>query len=173
MSPLCRSAMVARPLQPLISCDIDLKMLSSRFRIGELSRRSLLKSASLLLGTSAVASTIPVLATDMSSESKVRSRPQGVTSSLNKPMVGFMLAHEQFPVTELVQLGVTAEEAGFDLLATSDHLQPWQANEGHAGQAWITLSALGARTRRVWIGPTVPCPLFATTRLWWRRPLPR
>jgi hypothetical protein len=66
--------MVARPLQPLISCDIDLKMLSFRFRIGELTRRSLLKSASLLLGTSVVASTIPVLATDMSSESTVRSR---------------------------------------------------------------------------------------------------
>ncbi len=73
-------------------------------------------------------------------------------------MVGFMLAHEQFPVTELVQLGVAAEQAGFDLLATSDHLQPWQANERHCGQAWITMSAIGERTRRVWIGPTVTCP---------------
>jgi TAT-translocated FGD2 family F420-dependent dehydrogenase len=73
-------------------------------------------------------------------------------------MVGFMLAHEQFPVTEIVQLGVAAEQAGFDLLATSDHLQPWQANERHAGQAWITMSALGQRTHRVWIGPTVTCP---------------
>jgi alkanesulfonate monooxygenase SsuD/methylene tetrahydromethanopterin reductase-like flavin-dependent oxidoreductase (luciferase family) len=50
-------------------------------------------------------------------------------------MVGFMLAHEQFSVGELVELGVAAEEAGFDLLATSDHLQPWQANERHSGQA--------------------------------------
>ena len=75
-------------------------------------------------------------------------------------MVGFMLAHEQFPVPELVELGVAAEQAGFDLLATSDHLQPWQANERHAGQAWITMAALGQRTRRVWIGPTVTCPAF-------------
>ena len=75
-------------------------------------------------------------------------------------MVGFMLAHEQFPVPELVELGVAAEQAGFDLLATSDHLQPWQANERHAGQAWITMAALGQRTRRVWIGPTVTCPTF-------------
>ncbi|MGB6090536.1 MAG: LLM class flavin-dependent oxidoreductase [Candidatus Binataceae bacterium] len=75
-------------------------------------------------------------------------------------MIGFMLAHEQFPVTELVALGVAAEQAGFDLLATSDHLQPWQANERHAGQAWVTMSALGERTRRVWIGPTVTCPTF-------------
>ena len=80
--------------------------------------------------------------------------------SMLRPMVGFMLAHEQFPVPELVRLGVAAEEAGFDLLATSDHLQPWQANEGHAGEAWVTMAALGERTRRVWIGPTVTCPTF-------------
>jgi F420-dependent hydroxymycolic acid dehydrogenase len=94
----------------------------------------------------------------MSSESTDPSGRRSVTSPITKPMVGFMLAHEQFPVTELVQLGVAAEQAGFDLLATSDHLQPWQANERHAGQAWITMSALGERTRRVWIGPTVTCP---------------
>jgi TAT-translocated FGD2 family F420-dependent dehydrogenase len=75
-------------------------------------------------------------------------------------MVGFMLAHEQFPVPELLELGVAAEEAGFDLLATSDHLQPWQANEQHSGQAWVTMAALGQRTKRVWIGPTVTCPTF-------------
>ena len=75
-------------------------------------------------------------------------------------MVGFMLAHEQFPVPELVQLGVAAEQAGFDLLATSDHLQPWQANERHCGQAWVTMSAIGRAHPRVWIGPTVTCPTF-------------
>ncbi len=98
----------------------------------------------------------------MSSESTPRSG-RGVataTPSIHKPMVGFMLAHEQFPVPELVQLGVAAEQAGFDLLATSDHLQPWQANEGHSGQAWVTMGAIGERTRRVWIGPTVTCPTF-------------
>jgi coenzyme F420-dependent glucose-6-phosphate dehydrogenase len=39
--------------------------------------------------------------------------------------VGFQLAHEQFPVPELVELGIAADEAGFDLLAVSDHFQPW------------------------------------------------
>lgn len=57
-------------------------------------------------------------------------------------MLGFMLAHEQFPVPELVSLGA-AEQAGFDLLATSDHFQPWQANQRHTGEAWVTLGALG------------------------------
>jgi F420-dependent hydroxymycolic acid dehydrogenase len=77
---------------------------------------------------------------------------------LNKRMVAFMLAHEQFTVPELVRLGALAERAGFDLLATSDHFQPWQANERHAGQAWVTLGALGQRTQHIWMGPTVTCP---------------
>ena len=73
-------------------------------------------------------------------------------------MVGYMLAHEEFPVPELVQIGSLASQAGFHLLATSDHFQPWQANEGHAGEAWVTLGALGAEARRSWMGTTVTCP---------------
>jgi F420-dependent hydroxymycolic acid dehydrogenase len=80
--------------------------------------------------------------------------------SLSKGMVAFMLAHEQFPVPELIGLGAAAENAGFDLVATSDHFQPWQANERHAGQAWVTLGALGQRTQRIWMGPTVTCPIL-------------
>jgi len=75
-------------------------------------------------------------------------------------MVGFMLAHEQFPVTQLIEFGIAAEQAGFDLLATSDHLQPWQANENHSGAAWATMGALSQRTSGVWIGTTVTCPTF-------------
>ena len=123
-------------------------------------RRALLKSAGMLVGASALASTMPAMAADMSSKPNPATGPKAATPSIHKPMVGFMLAHEQFPVTELVQLAVTAEEAGFDLLATSDHLQPWQANERHSGQAWVTMSAIGQRTHRAWIGPTVTCPTF-------------
>ena len=123
-------------------------------------RRALLKSAGMLVGASALASTMPAMAADMSSKPNPATGPKTATPSIHKPMVGFMLAHEQFPVTELVQLAVTAEEAGFDLLATSDHLQPWQANERHSGQAWVTMSAIGQRTHRAWIGPTVTCPTF-------------
>ncbi len=79
-------------------------------------------------------------------------------ASLRKGMVAFMLAHEQFPVPELIRLGTSAERAGFDLVATSDHFQPWQANERHAGEAWVTLGALGQQTQRIWMGPTVTCP---------------
>jgi G6PDH family F420-dependent oxidoreductase len=75
-------------------------------------------------------------------------------------MVGYMLAHEQFPVEQLIEFGIAAEQAGFDLLATSDHLQPWQANEGHSGAAWATMGARSQRTSRVWMGTTVTCLTF-------------
>ncbi len=54
------------------------------------------------------------------------------------PRVGFVLAHEQFPAPRLVEFGAAAEQAGFDELWTSDHFHPWQDNQAHAGQAWIT-----------------------------------
>ncbi|MGH6877616.1 MAG: LLM class flavin-dependent oxidoreductase [Rhizomicrobium sp.] len=78
--------------------------------------------------------------------------------SLRKRMVGYMLAHEQFPVPELAEIGRHAAGAGFGLLATSDHFQPSQANEGHSGLAWVTMGALGERARSAWIGTTVTCP---------------
>ena len=83
-----------------------------------------------------------------------------IESSWLARQVGFQLAHEQFRVPELVELGITADQAGFDLLAVSDHFQPWQANEGHSGQAWITMSAIGQRTTRIRMGTTVTCPTF-------------
>jgi TAT-translocated FGD2 family F420-dependent dehydrogenase len=94
------------------------------------------------------------------SASQISSSTSEATGSAldRRGILGFMLAHEQFPVPELIELGARAEEAGFELLATSDHFQPWQANEGHCGDAWVTLGALGQRTRRAWMGPTVTCP---------------
>jgi F420-dependent hydroxymycolic acid dehydrogenase len=80
--------------------------------------------------------------------------------ALRPGLVAFMLAHEQFPLPQLIELGAAAERAGFDMLATSDHFQPWQANEAHSGQAWVTLAALGQRTRQAWMGPTVTCPIL-------------
>src|ERR1700732_493836 len=111
-------------------------------------------------GVGAAETSAGAAAAGPASQSQTESQGGPMALSIRKPMVGFMLGHEQFPVPELVQLGVLAEQAGFDLLATSDHFQPWQSNEGHAGEAWITMTALGERTRKVWIGPTVTCPTF-------------
>ena len=83
-----------------------------------------------------------------------------IASSWLEPQIGFQLAHEQFKVPELVELGIAADQAGFDLLAVSDHFQPWQDNEGHSGQAWVTMSAIGQRTKRIRMGTTVTCPTF-------------
>jgi TAT-translocated FGD2 family F420-dependent dehydrogenase len=119
-------------------------------------RRDALKSAGGLLA----ASTMTPSAVWSRIAGKADSTPISATAPLRRGMVAFMLAHEQFSAPELVSLGAEAELAGFDMLATSDHFQPWQANEKHAAQAWVTLGALGQRTRHVWMGPTVTCPIL-------------
>jgi len=72
--------------------------------------------------------------------------------------IGFVLAHEQFAVPDLIRTGALASRSGFQLLATSDHLQPWQSNEGHSGEAWVTIGALGAAAPDTWMGTSVTCP---------------
>ena len=120
--------------------------------IENMDRRTLLKSAGLTISASA-------MRTDFASGvAASSSRHATETRGITQPMVGFMLGHEQFTVPQLVEFGAAAEQAGFDLLATSDHLQPWQANEGHSGSAWVMMGALGQRTRRAWMGTTVTCP---------------
>jgi F420-dependent hydroxymycolic acid dehydrogenase len=74
--------------------------------------------------------------------------------------VGFVLSHEQFPQPELVELGVAAEQAGFDMIWCSDHFHPWMDNQGHSGQAWMTIAALGQRTERIVMGTGVTCPTY-------------
>jgi hypothetical protein len=46
-------------------------------------------------------------------------------------MIGFQLGYEQFPVNELLELGLAVEQAGFDVLTNSDHLQPWHIRDKH------------------------------------------
>jgi len=123
-------------------------------------RRLILKSAATLIGVSALEGRGFSQSFATSTGTQNQSLPP---KSLRQPLIGFMLPHEQFTVPELVELGVAAERAGFDLLATSDHFQPWQSNEGHAGEAWVTMGALSQRTQRVWIGTTVTCPTFRYT----------
>ena len=38
--------------------------------------------------------------------------------------IGFVLSHEQFPAPQLLEFGAAAEEAGFDMVWTSDHFHP-------------------------------------------------
>jgi TAT-translocated FGD2 family F420-dependent dehydrogenase len=125
-----------------------------------------LKSAGALIGASAIcrsqlhAAALPNDLTTAFDQSSSTSSGQKATGQLTKGLFSFMLGHEQFPVPQLVELGAAAEQAGFDVLSTSDHLQPWQADEGHAGEAWVTMAAMGQRTRHAWMGTTVTCPTF-------------
>src|SRR6185312_3159769 len=89
-----------------------------------------------------------------------QSRTSSGGDGLQKGLIGFMLPHEQFPVPELIDIGAAAARSGFGLLAASDHFQPWQSNEGHSGQAWVTLAALWDRIPEVWAGTTVTCPIL-------------
>ncbi|MCW2523312.1 MAG: fdg [Frankiales bacterium] len=73
---------------------------------------------------------------------------------------GYKASAEQFGPRDLLEYGVLAEECGFDSVFTSDHLQPWRHDGGHAPFALSYLAALGARTERVIIGTSVLTPTF-------------
>src|ERR1700739_757810 len=60
--------------------------------------------------------------------------------------VGYVLSHEQFTTAQLLDQAAAAEQAGFAYVWASDHLQPWQDNEGHAMFPWLTLALLSQRT---------------------------
>jgi TAT-translocated FGD2 family F420-dependent dehydrogenase len=71
-----------------------------------------------------------------------------------------VLSHEQFPTSVLVDQAQRAEAAGFRYVWASDHLQPWQDNEGHAMSPWLTLALVGERTTRLSFGTGVTCPIY-------------
>lgn len=75
-------------------------------------------------------------------------------------LIGYHAGYEQFAPGEVVEQAVAAEAAGFAAFSVSDHLHPWQENQGHAGHAWITLAAVGARTERLLLGTAVTCPIY-------------
>src|SRR6188472_4413557 len=66
-------------------------------------------------------------------------------------------AHEQFNPADLLRQAVEAEEAGFDGIGCSDHLQPWWEG-GESGNAWVWLGAAAQATQRVPFGTGVTPP---------------
>ncbi|NJB85746.1 putative non-F420 flavinoid oxidoreductase [Lewinella marina] len=58
---------------------------------------------------------------------------------------GYQISQEQFTPRRLLELAKQAEAAGFDELASSDHLFPWSHAQGQSGFTWSWLgSALEA-----------------------------
>src|SRR4051794_780736 len=64
------------------------------------------------------------------------------------------LAQEQFPPERLLEQALAAEQAGFDGISTSDHLQPWW-EPGEAGHTWPWLGAAGQATKNLPLGTGV------------------
>ncbi|HET9094889.1 MAG TPA: glucose-6-phosphate dehydrogenase (coenzyme-F420) [Solirubrobacteraceae bacterium] len=71
---------------------------------------------------------------------------------------GYKASAEQFPPRQLIDFGVSAERHGFDIVAVSDHFQPWRHHGGHAPNALVYLSALGELTERVTLTTSVLTP---------------
>jgi coenzyme F420-dependent glucose-6-phosphate dehydrogenase len=69
------------------------------------------------------------------------------------------LAQERFQPDELVEQAIAAEQAGFDGICCSDHLEPWWAPDAPTpaacGNAWVWLGAAGRATSRVSLGTAV------------------
>lgn len=74
--------------------------------------------------------------------------------------VGVVLSHEQFRTDQLVAQAQAAEQAGFQYAWASDHIQPWQDNQGHSMFPWLTLALVGNATSRISFGTGVTCPTY-------------
>jgi coenzyme F420-dependent glucose-6-phosphate dehydrogenase len=74
--------------------------------------------------------------------------------------IGYKASAEQFGPRHLVELGVLAEQRGFDSVVVSDHYQPWRHDGGHAPFSLAWMSAVGERTSRVLLGTSVLTPTF-------------
>jgi TAT-translocated FGD2 family F420-dependent dehydrogenase len=82
------------------------------------------------------------------------------TKAVKKAPVGFVLSHEQFPGPKLVHWAPQVEQYGFSYAWTSDHLQPWQDNEGHSTHPWLTQALIGQSTSKLTFGTGVTCPTY-------------
>jgi coenzyme F420-dependent glucose-6-phosphate dehydrogenase len=72
--------------------------------------------------------------------------------------IGYKASAEQFGPRELIDFSKEAEVRGFDIVAVSDHFQPWRHHGGHGPSALTWLGALGEATCSVALGTSVLTP---------------
>src|SRR5579875_3377753 len=72
--------------------------------------------------------------------------------------IGYKASAEQFGPRELLDFSVEAERHGLEIVAVSDHFQPWRHHGGHAPAALPWLGAVGAATGRAVLGTSVLTP---------------
>ena len=56
-------------------------------------------------------------------------------------MIGYHASHEQFAPGDLVRYVGLAENAGFQMVMSSDHFRPWSNAQGNSGFTWAWLGA--------------------------------
>jgi coenzyme F420-dependent glucose-6-phosphate dehydrogenase len=72
--------------------------------------------------------------------------------------IGYKASAEQFAPRELLEFSVEAESRGLDIVAVSDHFQPWRHHGGHAPSALTWLGAVGQATSSAVVGTSVLTP---------------
>ena len=72
--------------------------------------------------------------------------------------IGYKASAEQFDPVTLLEFAVEAERAGLEIVAVSDHFQPWRHSGGHSPAALPWLAAAGQRTERAFLGTSVLTP---------------
>lgn len=55
--------------------------------------------------------------------------------------IGYHASHEQFSPSQLLKWVQLADQAGFQLVLSSDHFHPWSESQGQSGFAWSWLGA--------------------------------
>src|SRR6195952_3934973 len=72
--------------------------------------------------------------------------------------IGYKASAEQFDPATLLRYAREAEAAGLEIVATSDHFQPWRHREGHSPAALPWLGAAAVATTTAMLGTSVLTP---------------
>jgi coenzyme F420-dependent glucose-6-phosphate dehydrogenase len=72
--------------------------------------------------------------------------------------LGYKASAEQFGPVELLELARHAERVGLEIVAISDHFQPWRHHGGHSPNALAWLGAATVATERAVLGTSVLTP---------------
>jgi coenzyme F420-dependent glucose-6-phosphate dehydrogenase len=72
--------------------------------------------------------------------------------------LGYKASAEQFGPVELLEFSRHAERIGLEMVAVSDHFQPWRHHDGHDPAALTWLGAAAIATERTVLGTSVLTP---------------
>jgi coenzyme F420-dependent glucose-6-phosphate dehydrogenase len=72
--------------------------------------------------------------------------------------IGYKASAEQFDPVTLLDFSMQAEDIGLEMVATSDHFQPWRHKGGHSPAALPWLGAAALSTSKAVLGTSVLTP---------------